>query len=485
MAAQPNILMVMADQLSAAALGAYGHPVVRTPNVDRLAEAGVRFDRAYCNAPLCVPARAAMLTGRLPSRIGSFDNACELPAQIPTFLHHLRRAGYRTLASGKLHLIGPDQLHGFERRLTPDIYPAGFDWTPDWRAGVVRNPGTSAEKLRRSGVVESNEQITYDENVHAQALRGLRALATEPDRPFFLCVSYSHPHDPFQTTQPYWDRYDPDTIDEPAVPAVPLETLHPYNRWIQQHHCVDEFPPSPEVLRDSRRAYYGMVSYWDDKVGALLAELERLGLADDTAILVLSDHGEMLGEHGMWFKRTFYERAVRVPLIAAWPGRWAAGRCIDEVVSLVDLFPTVLELADPPGRDEVAGELDGDSLAPLLEGRGAERERPAVFEYCGEGALHPMRAIVRGRHKYVHVHSQEPLLFDLASDPHEQINLRGRPETGSLEARLREELLADWDAAETERRVLDSQRDRKLILEAQSRGRHEPWDYRPSSDPLS
>jgi len=480
---KPNILMVMADQLPAAAVGAYGHPVVKTPNVDRLAAEGVLFENCCCNSPLCVPSRASMVTGRLPCRIGSFDNGSELPAQIPTFMHHLRRAGYQTIASGKLHFIGPDQLHGFEERLTTDIYPSSFSWTPDWREGVVGNQGSSAAELKNAGLCRWNMQMDYDEEVHFRALEKLRALAGDNGRrPFFFCVSYTHPHQPFITTQEYWDLYDHDAIDMPAAPAVPLEKMHPYNQWLQVHHCVDQYPPSDETIRNARHAFYGMISYWDEKVGELLDELARQGLAENTVVLALSDHGEMMGEHGMWFKRTFYDWSVRVPLVCSWKGKWRGGRRVGETVSLVDLFPTLLDIAELPDREDVAEGIDGHSLLPFLADGSAEWNHAAVCEYCGEGVLRPMRALCRDRYKYVHVEGEKPLLFDLASDPRELTNLHGRVGLATWEAKLREEVLAGWDAGGLEQQVRASQRSRLLINEAMALGRPVSWDYQPPSD---
>ena len=138
---RPNILMIMADQLPAACVGAYGHPMIQTPNLDRLALRGMRFDSAYCNSPICAPSRASLCTGRYVSEIGAYDNGADFPSSTPTFMHHLGRAGYDVLLSGKMHFIGPDQRHGFHRRLTPEIYPSSFTWTPDWNESMTPSHG--------------------------------------------------------------------------------------------------------------------------------------------------------------------------------------------------------------------------------------------------------------------------------------------------------------------------------------------------------
>ncbi len=231
-AARPNILLVMADQLSALATSPYGNRDVLTPHLQALADRGVVFEHAYCNAPLCAPSRASLLTGQLASRLPVNDNAEELPATVPTFVHHLRRAGYRTVLAGKMHFVGPDQLHGFEERLTTDIYPADFMWTKTWdsqgdpprRVGLPGDAESGASYARQmaqmvveAGPVPWSYQHDYDEEVHAGALATLRDLALRRATaggaagapgtpPWFLCVSYTHPHDPYVNLPEYWQR---------------------------------------------------------------------------------------------------------------------------------------------------------------------------------------------------------------------------------------------------------------------------------------
>jgi choline-sulfatase len=160
---RPNSLMSMADQLSALWLGCYGHRQIRSPHIDRPAQEGVLFETAYCNSPICAPSRASICAGQYAGRIGAFDNGAELPSSVPTFMHHLRRAGYEVVLSGKMHFVGPDQMHGFERRLTPEIYPYSFVLTPDWARGAYSNPGTSVPQLYEAGLCDWSVQLDYDE----------------------------------------------------------------------------------------------------------------------------------------------------------------------------------------------------------------------------------------------------------------------------------------------------------------------------------
>lgn len=483
---RPNVLFITADQLPASILGAYGNPRVKTPNIDRLADQGVLFENCYCNSPLCAPSRASMFSGQLVSRIGVYDNGCELPAAIPTFVHHLRSAGYKTILSGKGHFIGPDQLHGFEQRLTTDIYPASFIWSPDWNRGVGLNPGSNVEQVRESGKCIWSLQLDYDEETLYRALSCLRAqarrLKEEDDSPFFLNVSFTHPHDPFIITADWWDLYNNEEIDLPAISAAE-EIWHPFNQWLQIHHGVDTFPLSEKMILDARHAFYGMCSYLDSLVGHLINELKTLGIHDNTLVIFSSDHGEMLGEHGMWFKRTFYDECAKVPLIVSWPSVLPGNKRNTSVVSLVDLLPTLCELCLADQLMEKQSLRDGDSFCELLTGNEENWKDEAVLEYCGEGVLEPMRMLRRGKHKYIYIQNQRSLLFDLKEDPQERLNLSGRPELRSAEDSLRDRIFDGWDPEIIKQAIIQSQQSRIILNNALSKGRQFSWDFDPSEDP--
>ena len=363
---RPNILLVMADQLAAPFLPSYGHAVVQAPNLDRLAERGTRFASAYSNSPLCAPARFTMMTGQRNSRIGAYDNASELPASVPTFAHHLRAGGYQTCLIGKMHFVGPDQLHGFEERLTTDIYPADFGWTPDWSDPDGRFDWWfhNMDSVRFAGVADSSNQLDYDDEVGFQAVRKLRDLARSNDeRPWMLTVSFTHPHDPYVARQEHWDRYDHDAIDLPRIGPLPLATLDPHSRRLRNVSAMDDGGLTEGQVRNARHAYYSSIAYVDDWVGQLISTLTTGAIADETVVIFTADHGDMLGERGLWYKMNFFEGACRVPLIVAGP-EIANGVAAAEHVSLLDVFPTLLDLA---GLD-VPADADGHSLAPLLAG---------------------------------------------------------------------------------------------------------------------
>ncbi|HCE43215.1 MAG TPA: choline-sulfatase [Lentisphaeria bacterium] len=469
-----NILMLMTDQLTVNALSFYGYTGAKTPNLDALARRSIVFDNCYCNSPLCVPSRSSMCTGLLPFRNNLFDNGAELPASVPTFIHHLRLNGYRTALSGKMHFIGPDQLHGFEERLTPDIFPASMGWTPDWSRGLIVNPGSNVGKLEKSGSrPNTTDYMKYDDNAHSKAVRWLREHRISGDsRKFFLCMSYTHPHQPFEITEEYWNRYSEDEVGLPAVP--PDDPEHPFNEWMNTHHGLKERTPGAGHILSSRRAYYGMISYVDDKIGEWMSELKELGLSDDTFIIFTSDHGEMLGEHGMWFKRTFYDPSTRVPMLIHRPGTRA--RHAKDIVSLIDLFPTILDLAKIAVPKDTR--LDGSSFAPALDGKKLGKDRKVLCEYCADGSLAPLRFVRKGKYKFVHVYGQPSLLFDLEADPLEKKNLHGVRKFAKLADELEKEVLEDWNPEIVHSEVLRSQQERGIINKALQTGRNFSWDWK-------
>ena len=331
MAARPSYLVLMADQLAASWLPVYGHPVVQAPHLLELARGAAVFDSAYCAYPLCAPSRAAMLTGRLASSVGVYDNAAELPATTPTVVHALRAAGYHTALAGKMHFVGPDQLHGFEERLTTDIYPADVDWTPDWSRSLDQPLPWyhTMESVLNPGVTAASMQTDYDEEVAFVAARKLYEIARHrPDQPFLLFASFTNPHDPWEVPERFWARYRRDDVPLPRVASLPLDRADPHSRRLRAMCRVDEAELSDEQIRRARHGYFAAISYLDERVGQVLGALRSSGLEERTTVLFCADHGEMLGERGLWYKMSFFEQSARVPLIVrdftgrvapAWP----------------------------------------------------------------------------------------------------------------------------------------------------------------------
>jgi len=480
MPARPNLLILMADQLTAGVLPAYGGKVAKTPHLDELADAGVVFESFYCNSPLCAPSRYSWLAGQLPSKIGAYDNAAELAAQVPTFAHYLRRAGYGTVLSGKMHFCGPDQLHGFEERLTTDIYPADFGWTPDWTRFDER-PGWyhSMDSVIRAGPCTRTNQVDFDDEVVFAARRKLFDIARGKDRrPFCLVVSMTHPHDPYVIPEPYWNRYRDSEIDLPRVTQRDLDE-DPHSRRLRHVIGLTLAQPNETQIRAARRAYLGAVSYVDDQIGSLLATLRQARLDANTVIMVLADHGDMLGERGLWYKMNFFENACRIPLIVHAPERFAAHR-VSESASLLDILPTLVGLASEGEALAYAAPIDGRSLLPALEGGAGPGQ--VVGEYLAEGAVAPIVMIRRGRYKFVHSAADPDQLYDLSADPDERVNLSSRADCAAAVAEFRAEVARRWSLDEIHQAVLASQRRRHLVYAALREGRYRPWDHQPLRD---
>ncbi|WP_075214498.1 choline-sulfatase [Mongoliimonas terrestris] len=475
-----NIVIVMADQMAPAVLPFHGHPLVQAPVMSRLAAEGVVFDAAYCNSPLCSPSRAVFMSGRLPSKTGAYDNASEFRSDIPTFAHYLRRAGYRTILSGKMHFCGPDQLHGFEERLTTDIYPADFGWTPDWdrphdRPSWYHNMSSVTD----AGMCVRTNQMDFDDEVVFAAERAIydQVRGTDP-RPFCLVVSLTHPHDPFAIPEKYWTLYPNDAIDLPKVP-LDRAAMTPHEKRLWAVCDMDAVEVTEAQVRAARRAYYGAITYVDDNVGRIMGALRATGLADKTVTMITSDHGEMLGERGLWYKMSYFEGACRVPLVVHAPGAFAPAR-VPAAVSLVDMLPTLVDLATGGEGMPFATPVEGRSLLPHCEGRGGHDE--VIGEYLAEGAVAPLLMIRRDRWKFVHSPADPDQLYDLAADPLERTNLAADPAHAETVAAFRAEVAARWDLQALDAAVRESQRRRHLVVGALTIGTLAPWDYQPPQD---
>ena len=465
---KPNILFVMFDQMAALSLPVYGHPIVRMPNLDKLARRGAVFENAYCNAPLCSPARFALMTGQLPSRIGAYDNAAELPSDQPTWAHDLRELGYRTCLSGKMDFTGADQLHGYEERLTTDLSPSDFGWTPDWdQPDEVQPWYHTLGSVAEAGPCDYSLNMEYDEDACFKAIQWLHRQSGEPDgRPFALTVSFMHPHDPYQAPRPFWDWYDGIAIDAPQDDGQPVAARDAFGQRMYRLYDRGEIPVDAAQVLRARRAYYGMLSYCDALLGRLLATLEVLGQTENTLVIVTSDHGDMLGERGLWYKMVFFERAIRVPLIFAGPGI-SPGRRLPAPVSHVDLRPTLATIA--------AG-----GVPSLLESE-TGHPREVIGQYMGEGYDHPLVMIRRDHWKFIHSEAEGSFLYDLATDPMERRNIAA----SDLGRALRDEVRQRWDLAKLRDAILASQRRRRLIHTSLTQGRVAAWDFQPRVDAAS
>lgn len=420
---KPNILYIMADQMAAPLLSLHDkESPIKTPNLDRLASEGVVFDSAYCNSPLCAPSRFVMVSGQLPSKIGAYDNASDLPADVPTYAHYLRREGYHTALAGKMHFCGPDQLHGYEQRLTSDIYPGDYGWSVNWDEPEVRlDFYHNMSSVMDAGPVVRTNQLDFDEEVIYKSQQYLYDhVRQRTEQPFCLTVSMTHPHDPYAMTKEYWDMYEDVEIPLPKNGAIPHDQQDAHSQRVLK--CIDlwgkEMPE--DRIRAARRAYYAACTYVDTNIGKLLKVLENTGLADDTIIVFSGDHGDMLGERGLWYKMTWFENSARVPMLVHAPKRFSPKR-ISENVSTMDLLPTFADLVGAPLVKELP--LDGVSLMPYLTGGEGLRTDTVYGEYMGEGTQAPLVMIRQGRWKFIYSTIDPPMLFDLVADPEEKVNL--------------------------------------------------------------
>ncbi|HEX6117867.1 MAG TPA: choline-sulfatase [Dongiaceae bacterium] len=480
---RPNILYVMFDQLAPQFLPSYGHKVVKAPTLSRLAAEGVQFDSAYTNSPLCAPARFSMMAGQLCSRIGAWDNAAEFPSSIPTFAHYLRLAGYRTCLSGKMHFVGPDQLHGFEDRVTTDMYPGDFGWTPTWdEPEKIHWWFHNMLSVTEAGPYDRSLEMEHDDEVAYTSRRWLYEHARSNDeRPFMLCVSFMQPHDPYLGPRADFESYREDDIDLPAVPYVAPGKREPVGRRMYDLYDRDEYRVTERHVRAARRGYYAMITYSDRLLEQVLGALVQTGQADNTIIVVSADHGDMLGERGLWYKMNFFEHAARVPMIVHAPGALKPRR-IAENVSLMDLLPTFCEIATDGKGIEYAAPVDGTSMLGLAGGSSAGWSNTVFGEYMAEGTFQPAFMIRRGRWKYISCAGDPPQLYDVSADPGEIRNLAADPKQAKVAQSFASEVAAKWDSAAIRAEVVKSQRNRILVQEALLKGKIAPWDFQPFQD---
>ena len=420
-----NVLFLMSDEHLRDAAGCYGSPIVETPAIDALAARGTRFTRAYTSSPICVPARAALATGRHVHQTGFWSNAQAYDGSRPSWAHRLRDAGYRVNSIGKLHYQGPGRDYGFEDPVTPMHIPNGIGWV----RGLLRHEMPVWDKVlefaKQVGAGEC-EYTHFDRAVCENACHFIAHEATPArERPWALFVSFVSPHYPLIVPDEYFDRYPADRMPRPALTGAGAPPLHPVVDALRRFMNYDAgFGDDEARRRAAVGAYYGLCTFVDDLIGRVTSALDRAGRRDDTLIVYTSDHGECLGKRGLWTKSVMYEESAAIPMVVAGPGAGEARAC-GTPVSLVDLYPTILEAAGLPRSGEDA-ELPGRSLLAIAEA-GEDPERTVLSEYHDGGAITGMFMIRHGRWKYVHYPGYVPELYDLAADPDETRDLAASP----------------------------------------------------------
>jgi choline-sulfatase len=450
-----NVLFIFSDQHSRRVLGCYGNQTIRTPHLDGLARRGTRFASVYCQTPICVPARASVAAGRYAHTIGAWDNATPYTGtEAPSWGHRLTEQGHKVTAIGKLHYRKPEDPSGFaDQRIPMHVLDGVGDLYALLRGEMPVRPQSRNQVLEaRAG---DSEYIRYDRAIAETAVRWLRTEATGQSRPWCLYVGFVTPHFPLIAPEQYFRLYPPEALPLPVQYAPQAWARHPVLEVKRKQQALDT-PFDEQTIRNAVAAYYGLVTFLDEQVGLVLQALRDAGLEQETRIIYTTDHGEMLGEHGLWWKSSMYESSVAVPLILAGPDI-PAGKVVRTNAALADLFPTIVEgVGAALGPED--GDLPGQSLFRLL-GDG-DRPRTVFSEYHAIFSPSGIFMVRNNRYKYVHYVGYRPQLFDLASDPEETRDLAADPGHAEALAACERELRAICDPEEVDRRAKADQRSR-------------------------
>lgn len=438
-----NLLFITTDQQRWDSLPCYGLDFIQTPHLDRLAREGMVFERCIVPAPVCVPCRAAMLSGQYPSTTGVLSNGAWLPESVPTWSQLISAAGRRTAAIGKMHFYPWDSLGGFDERISAE--DKRHVYLPDDHVQFLKAHGLERpHPTQDPGYFESLGAPVkpWPKHLHIDAFVGDQAaqwLERNGRQPFALWVSFPGPHDPYDPPQEMAGMYYDAPIPEPVGSAAELANKPPAQRargsgaLENAMFQIDPAQATPDHYRRWRAHYYANITLIDEGIGKILAALEQAGVLDDTLIIFTSDHGDALGDHGLPFKAFFYDSMVHVPLILRGPGVPAGERCasLTSTLDLVPLFYRTCGVAPP-------STLQGKDISLLLRDPSATLRQAVFSEIAG-------RAMVQtDRYKYAHYRDGSAELYDLANDPHEVENLAGRSEHAGVEAELRGLLLEHW-----------------------------------------
>ncbi len=461
-----NLLFILSDQHQAQALGCYGHPLVQTPNLDRLAESGTRFTNAYTPCAICVPARASLATGQYVHQIGYWDNGFPYDGKVKSWGHRLNEEGYQVDSIGKLHFRSPTDDNGFTQEIEP-MHVVGEigDPTSGIRDGsVTRN---SRGGIDESGVGETTYQ-QYDIRNADNAIQWMHDHADD-EKPWVLFLSFVTPHPPFLSPQDTYDLYPHDKIDLPPQWEEADWVQHPAFQYMRRYFTLEE-PFDEATIRRLHAAYYGICTFLDNQIGRVLTALEETQLQDDTRIIYTSDHGEHLGARGVFGKFTMYEEASAIPFIMSGPDV-PIGKVIDTPISLVDCYPTVLEGVGCP-MPENSDSIVGDSLWAIAQDDNQNRSVFAEYHaIASQNALYMIRDM---RYKFVYYVDAPNQLFDLKHDPDELINLAESPDedtqriVADFEARLRnicDPEAIDQQAKSDQQTLIESLGGRDAVIE--------------------
>jgi len=426
---RPNVLVLMCDQFRADALSCLGHPLARTPNLDRLAARAVRFTNAFTQSPVCAPTRHSLNTGLYPHAHGVVSNSARPRGELFTLAHALSPLGYRCFQLGHMHWTDPDRPTGYEPNAsTPDL------WRQSQPQEVLARRQWECQDITRRTTAGPNPfgaERFWGHHVAANAVRLIESAAGQ-NRPFLCWASFTEPHPPFYPPRDFYERIDPSRIVLPAQP--PADAPPPHERILQMRRQWQHL--TAVELKQILAGYYGLVALADSFCGTVLDALDRLGVRDRTLVVFTSDHGDQMGEHGLFLKFVMREASVRVPLLIDAPGRGAGVR--DELVEHVDVFPAICELLGA----EIPSHVQGRSLAGLVDGTAAPADwRDAVFSREAD------KRMVRTRRWKLNTYGGEAgELFDLEADPDEFVNRLGDPQCAEVVRTLMDRLRR-WETA--------------------------------------
>jgi choline-sulfatase len=450
-----NLLYILSDEHNRDSLGCYGHPLVKTPNLDRLSERGVLFRSAYTNCPICVPARASLATGRYVHTIRYWDNAFPYDGKVKGWGHRLIEAGHQVDSVGKLHYRSQQDADGFSEKILPlNVVDGIGDLMGSLREDIPVRSGS------RSGITAAgpgtSTYLDYDVEIADSCCQWLEEAAAggKGDKPWVLFASFVCPHPPFIAPPELYELYPLEQIPLPVQGSPQDRPSHPALQDIRETMQYDQ-PFTDEEIRRVTAAYYGACTHLDLQIGRLLDTLAATGLDQQTRIIYTSDHGESMGRRGLWGKFTMYEESVAVPLIMA-GADVPRGETCDDLVTLVDSYPTILEAVGEPLTNEEQG-LPGDSLWSIAAG--GTLDRHAFSEYHAVGSRGASYMLRRGRYKYIHYVKAPDQLFDLESDPQELSDLAGNPELVEVNASLERELRGILDPLEVDRLAKQDQQE--------------------------
>lgn len=440
----------MSDEHRKDALGVMGHPIVKTPNLDALAARGTLFENAYTPSPMCVPTRASVATGDHVHKTRNWDSATPYSGQPRSWMRHLRDQGIETTSIGKLHFRSSEDDNGFSNEILPMHFVGGVGWA----IGLLREDPpdyTSASELAADVGVGSSSYTDYDIDIRDAACEWLKDPSRKSN-PWAAFVSFVSPHYPLTAPKEFYDLYDQDSIDPPIGYGARTKPEHPELKNIAKFFDYDRHF-NDQKMREAKTAYYALTSFMDDCVGQVLAALEQSGQAEDTVVIYVSDHGDMLGDQGFWTKQVMYDASVGVPMIASGPG-FPAGHRVSTGTTLLDLAATVVDVTGVQ-HDELSQALPGQSLREIASSDN-DPNRTIFSEYHDGGSSTGTFMVRWGDWKYIHYVGHPPQLFDMSADPHELVNLAvhnaddTRVQTALIEGEKRLREICDPEAVNAE-----------------------------------